>query len=94
MSEAPLERVSCRLCDTPVTRDAMICPSCGVKAPWIPDEPAVDPRLIRVAMWGGGIVLFILLLFTSGMLIFGPAAEDAERSHTPPRADAPAHEAR
>jgi len=45
-------------------------------------------------MWGGGIVLLIVLLFTSGMLIFGPAAEDAERSHTPPRADAPAREAR
>ena len=61
-SETPPELTSCRLCEAPVARDAARCPSCGVKAPWVPDEPSVNPRLIRVAMWGEGVVVLIMLL--------------------------------
>jgi hypothetical protein len=35
-------------------------------------------------MWGGGIVLGIMLLFVVGMLSFGPVAEEEERDHRPP----------
>jgi len=40
-------------------------------------------------MLGGGVVLLILLLFVSGMLMFGPTAEDNERGHLPPAATHP-----
>src|SRR5205823_13608691 len=83
VSETPPVLTSCRLCEAPVARDAAICPSCGVKAPWVPDEPGVNPRRIRVAMWSGGVVVLLLLLFVAGMLLFGPAAEDREREHRP-----------
>jgi hypothetical protein len=76
--------VTCRLCAAPVARDADVCPSCGVKAPWVPDEPSVNLRAIRLAMWAGGIVLGIMFLFVVGMLAFGPAAQDEERDHRPP----------
>ena len=65
----------------------MICPSCGAKDPWIPDEPAMNRRVIRLAMWGGGIVLVVLLLFMSGVLMFGPTQEE-EREHRPPGSEA------
>ena len=77
------ESVRCRLCGAPVARNARVCPTCGVKSPWISDEPSLDPRLLRIVTWGGGIVLVILLLFVSGMLIFGPAVDDDERDHRP-----------
>ena len=92
MSEATSDVVPCRLCEAPVARDATVCPSCGVKEPWIPDEPSVDPRVIRLAMWGGGIILVIFLLFVSGVLMFGPAAED--RDHRPPGARTATHGSR
>ena len=60
MREAAPDVVPCRLCGARVARDATACPSCGVKAPWIPDEPRMDPRLIRFAVWGGGVVLVAL----------------------------------
>jgi hypothetical protein len=88
------ELTSCRLCEAPVGRDAAICPSCGVKTPWVPDEPSVNPRLIRIAMWGGGVVVLIMLLFVSGMLLFGPAAEDRERGHRPSAAATPPRDTR
>ena len=75
---------TCRLCDAPVARDADVCPSCGVKAPWVPDEPSVNLRAIRLAMWAGGIVLGIMFLFVVGMMAFGPVAENEERDHRPP----------
>jgi hypothetical protein len=74
----------CRLCDAPVARDADVCASCGVKAPWVSDEPSVSPRVIRLVMWGGGIILAIMLLFVVGMLAFGPVAENEERDHRAP----------
>jgi len=43
-------------------------------------------------MWGGGIMLVIFLLFVSGVLMFGPAAED--RDHRPPDARAATHGSR
>jgi hypothetical protein len=76
--------VTCRLCDAPVARDADSCPSCGAKTPWIPDEPSANLRVIRLAMWGGGIVVAIMLLFAVGMLAFGPVADREERDHRPP----------
>jgi hypothetical protein len=84
MTEAVPDIVPCRLCTAPVVRDAKICPSCGVKKPWIPDEPQMNPRLIRLAMWGGGALVVVLLLFLAGLMIFGARAEDAERDHRPP----------
>ena len=32
--------------------DATVCPSCGAEEPWIPDEPSINARVIRLAMWG------------------------------------------
>ncbi len=81
MTEAMPETVSCRLCTDLVPRDAAVCPSCGAKAPWIPDEPTIRPRVIWLAMWGGGLVLIGLLLFVAGVLMFAPAEE--ERDHRP-----------
>jgi len=84
MNEVRAAVVTCRLCDAPVARDADVCSSCGVKAPWVPDEPSVNLRAIRLAMWAGGIVLGIMFLFVVGMMAFGPVAEKEERDHRPP----------
>ncbi len=85
MDQPPAELVLCRLCEAPVARDAPVCPSCGAKAPWIPNEPTLDPRVIRLILWAGGIVVTGLLLFALGMFAFGPAAEKGdERDHRPP----------
>ena len=79
MAETPSRIVPCRLCATPIARDARRCPYCGVKEPWIADEPTLSPRTLRVLAWGGGIVLVGLLLFVSGALMFGPA--EGEHDH-------------
>lgn len=92
MSEEGPDLVACRLCGARVARDATVCPSCGVTAPWIPDEPGMNPRRLRVAMWGGGLAVLVLLLFVVGMLMFGPAAQDEEADHRPPRAQSSVHE--
>ncbi len=92
MDKGPPDTVACRLCATPVARDAKICPSCGAKEPWIPDEPTVNPRVIRVAMWVGGALLLVLLLVMSGILMFAPAED--ERDHRPRAPDSKAHESR
>jgi len=94
MPEVPVDTVPCRLCTTLVTRDATVCLSCGVKDPWIPDEPSINPHVIRLAMWGGGIVLVVLLLFVSGLMMFGPRAELDERDHRPPGTSSEAHDSR
>jgi hypothetical protein len=86
-----LDTVPCRLCGKLTARDATVCPSCGAKTPWIPDEPSINPRVIGLAMWGGSIVLVAMLLFVSGLMMFGPRAEEDERDHRPSR---PASEAR
>jgi hypothetical protein len=75
----------------PVARDARRCPTCGVKAPWIADEPTLSPRTIRVLALGGGIVLAALLLFVSGVLMFAPA--EGEHDHRSREAEK-AHESR
>ena len=84
MNEVRAAVVTCRLCDAPVARDADVCPSCGVKSPWVPDEPTVNLRAIRLAMWAGGIVVGIMFLVVAGMMAFGPVAENEERDHRPP----------
>ncbi len=84
MTEAAPDVVPCRLCTEPVAHDAKICPACGVKEPWIPDEPTINPHLMRVAMWGGGVVVLGLLVFLAGLIMFGPPAEKDERDHRPP----------
>ncbi len=90
MTEAAPDTVPCRLCTRRVARDAVVCPSCGAKEPWVPDEPTIDPRVIRLAMRTGGVVLVGLLLFLSGVLMFAPAED--ERDHRPPGAAAERHE--
>lgn len=84
MNEVRASVVTCRLCDAPVERYAVVCAACGVKSPWVPDEPSASLRVIRLVMWGGGIVLAIMLLFVVGMMSFGPVAEEKERDHRPP----------
>ena len=84
MAEDVPELVSCRVCSRAVARDAHHCPGCGIKDPWIPDEPTMNPRVIRAAMWGGGALLVVLLLFVLGLVAFGPRAEEEERDHRPP----------
>ena len=91
MTDAASRVVPCRLCTTPVARDARRCPTCGVKEPWIADEPTLSPRTIRVLAWGGGIVLAALLLFVSSVLMFAPA--EGEHDHRPQQAEE-AHESR
>src|SRR5215813_6018250 len=86
MSDAVPDIVQCRLCTGPVARDAKICPACGVKEPWIPNEPAMNRRVIRLAVWTVGVVLAGLLLLLSGVLMFAPA--EHERDHRPPGAAA------
>jgi len=92
MDEGPPDTVACRLCASSVAREAKICPSCGAKEPWIPDEPTINPRVIRVAMWVGGALLLVLLLVMSGILMFAPS--EGERDHRPPAADSEAHKSR
>ena len=92
MTEA-VHIVRCRLCTSLVARDAAVCPSCGAKDPWIPDEPTLSVRAIRLLMWGGAIVLVGLLLIVSGVLMFAPAA-DEERDHRPPVARSETHDSR
>ena len=94
MTEVAADTIPCRLCTTLGARDATVCPSCGAKEPWIPDEPSINPRVIRLAMWGGGIVLVALLLFVSGLMMFGPRAEEGERDHRPPGTASEAHDSR
>jgi hypothetical protein len=53
----------------------------------------MNPHVIRLAMWGGAIVLVGLLLFVSGLLMFGPAA-DGQRDHRPPGAASESHDSR
>ena len=93
MNDSHAALVKCRLCESPVARDARVCPSCGVNSPSIPDEPSINPRVIRLVMWGGGIVLVALLLFVSGLMMFGPRAEP-ERDHRPPGTSSEAHGSR
>jgi hypothetical protein len=93
MIQVPSDTVPCRLCGTAVARDAAACPSCGAKDPWIPEGPTMNPHVIRLAMWGGAIVLVGLLLFVSGLLMFGPAAE-GQRDHRPPGAASESHDSR
>jgi len=57
-----------------------------------PDEPSINPRIIRLATWGG-LVLVAMLLFMSGLMMFDPRAEDDERDHRPP-GSAGAHDPR
>jgi hypothetical protein len=92
MTEATPDLVPCRLCTRRVARDAAVCPSCGVKQPWIPDEPTMNPRVICLVMWTGGAVLVGLLLFLSGVLMFAPV--EHERDHRPPGAAAERHDSR
>jgi hypothetical protein len=47
--------------------------------------------VIRLTMWGAGIVVGLLLLFVAGMLVFGPVAEDGERDQRPPSVRSGAH---
>jgi hypothetical protein len=89
-----LDAVPCRLCGKVAARRDTVCPSCGAKDPWIADEPSINPRVIRLAMWGGGIVLVALLLFVSGLMMFGPRAEKDERDHRPPGTASNAHDSR
>ena len=79
------EKVACRACRASISRDAPVCPACGAREPSISDEPSVNPRLIRLVMWSSGIVLGLVLLVVAWMLAYGPAADDAERDHSPPR---------
>ncbi len=89
-----LDTGPCRLCGKLVARGATVCPFCGAKTPWIPDEPSINPRVIRLAMWGGGIVFVALLLFVSALMMFGPRAEQDERDHRPPGTASEAHDSR
>ena len=94
MTEVPVDTVPCRLCATLVARDATVCPSCGAKEPWIADEPTINPRVIRLAMWGGGIVVVGLLLFVLGLMMFGPRAKEDERDHRSPGTASAARDSR
>jgi hypothetical protein len=91
MTEA-VHLVRCRLCTSLVARDAAVCPSCDAKEPWIPDEPTLSGRVIRLVMWGGAIVLVGLLFIVSGVLMFAPA--DDERDHRPPATGSARHDSR
>ena len=81
----------CRLCGTPLSDQTGACSRCGTPEPWIADEPTLNARLLRLVVWGTGIVLVAVLLFVSGFVMFGPPAEDRERGHAPaPAAPGPA----
>ncbi len=92
MADEPSGTVSCRLCGIRIAPDATICPSCGAKEPCIPDEPTVSPRVIRLLVWGGGIVLVGVLLLMSGVVMFG--TPDGERDHRPPHVESKKGESR
>jgi len=85
MVDAPSRIVPCRLCATAVAPDATMCPSCGVKQPWIQDEPTLTPSVIRLLVWGGGLALVALLLFMSGIVMFGSA--DGKPDHRSPHVE-------
>jgi hypothetical protein len=89
---SPSPIVSCRLCGTRIDSSATVCPSCGAKEPWIPDEPTLSPHVMRLLVWGGGIVLIGVLLLMSGVVMFGSA--DGERDHRPPHVESEAHDSR
>lgn len=91
MTDAVPELVPCRLCAEPVARDATRCSSCGATPAWVPDEPAMNPRVLRLAMWGGGVVVLGLLLLVASLMLFGPRAEkdEDERDHRPPAVTQP-----
>ena len=55
-----------------------------------PDEPAMNPRVIRLAKWAGGVVLVGLLLLLFGVMMFGPAED--ERDEHPRGAKTERHE--
>ena len=91
MTEAVRDTVPCRPCTNQVVRGAVICSSCGVKEPWIPDEPAMNPRVIRLAKRGGRCcVLAGLLLLLFSVVMFGPAED--ERDEQPRGAKTERHE--
>ena len=92
MNQDVSEKVSCRACGASIARNTAVCPSCGAREPSIPDEPTASPRLVRLVMWGIGIVTGLLLLVVAGMLAFGPAATDDERDHNPPSRETPGAE--
>ena len=92
MVDAPSPIVSCRLCGRPIVPGATICPSCGAKEPWIPDDPTLSPRVMRLLVWGGGIVLVGVLLLMSGVVMFGSA--DGEHDHRPPHVESEEPESR
>jgi len=85
---------SCRVCETSMSRDTAVCPSCGTRKPWVPEQPTVSPWIVRFALWSGGVLVGLVLLFVAGMLVFGPVAENRERGHTPPSVGARPGEAR
>jgi len=91
MMEAP-SRISCRLCAMPIAPEATICPSCGVGEPWIRDEPTLTPRVMRLLVWGGALFLVGLLLFMSGVLMFG--SPEGEHDHRPPDVGSAAQDSR
>jgi len=92
MSEPVADRVPCQLCGEPVARNDKRCSGCGVKEPWIPEEPSADPRVIRLATWAGGVVLVSMLLFLSAVMIFAPV--EHKRDQEPAGADSEQHESR
>jgi hypothetical protein len=47
---------------------------------------------MRLLVWGGGIVLVGVLLFMSGVAMFGSA--DGEHDHRPPHFESEEHESR
>ncbi len=93
MSEPVVDRVPCRVCASSVRRDVAVCPSCGTTEPWIPDEPTMNPRLLKVIMCGGVVVLIGVLLSVAGVFMFAPADDD-EPDHRPPAIRSWAHESR
>ena len=38
----------------------------------------MNPRVIRLAMWTGGVALLGLLIFLSGVLMFGPTHDEGD----------------
>ena len=89
MTDHAIDNASCRACKAPVTRDTAACPSCGIKEPWIPEEPRLNRRFVSVLVWGGGVLVAIIIVFVAAMLIFGPTASDDDRDHRPPDAQSP-----
>jgi hypothetical protein len=92
MADSASRIFSCRLCGMLIAPDAAVCPSCGAREPWIPDEPTLSPRVMRLLVWGEGIVLVGVLLLMSGVVMFGSA--DGEHDHRPPHVESEEHESR